>query len=63
MTKPRRAMPARMHTVPETIAIMRGERRGAKGIATGQRNDNAEDDSASAKSGPSTRMRLGPNNA
>ncbi len=60
---PSRARPAATHTTPETIAIMPADRDRPLRIACRERQHDGEDHGASAESGPSTRIRLGPNRA
>ena len=44
MTKPSRATPATMHTVPDTTAIMPASATARSGVAAGQRQHDGEDD-------------------
>ena len=60
---PRRARPARMHAVPETIAIMAARAMARAGSPPDSGRTTARMTAASEESGPSTRMRLGPNSA
>ena len=58
--KPRRAMPARMHTVPETIAIMPARATARMRIAAGQRQDDGEDDGGQRRIRPEHQDAAGP---
>ncbi|MNG10568.1 hypothetical protein D3C84_940450 [compost metagenome] len=61
--KPRRAMPARMHTAPETMAIIPARATARWGSPPDRGRTTARMTAASEESGPSTRIRLGPNSA
>ena len=56
-------MPIRMHTVPETIAIMPANVTARWGSPPDNGRTTPRMTAASEESGPSTRMRLGPNTA
>ncbi|MNP82665.1 hypothetical protein D3C76_1813830 [compost metagenome] len=61
--KPSRATPARMHTVPDTIAIMPARATARCGSPPDNGKITARITAANDESGPSTRIRLGPNSA
>ena len=60
---PRRPSPTRMHTVPDTIAIIPAMAMARAGSPPDSGRTTARMTAASDESGPSTRMRLGPNSA
>ncbi|MNN27212.1 hypothetical protein D3C81_1407410 [compost metagenome] len=61
--KPRRAIPARIHTAPDTIAIMPARAMARCGSPPDRGSTTARMTAAREESGPITRIRLGPNNA
>ena len=60
---PRRITPIRMHTSPETTAIRLATATARSGSPTESGKTTARMTGAREESGPSTRMRLGPNSA
>jgi hypothetical protein len=60
---PNRKKPARIHTTPDTTAIMPAKATARVGSPPECGNTTASITAARAESGPSTRMRLGPNSA
>ncbi|MNI26616.1 hypothetical protein D3C73_803260 [compost metagenome] len=63
VTKPSLARPARIHTAPETMAIAAASAIARCGSPPDSGRITARITAAKDESGPSTRMRLGPNNA
>ncbi len=61
--KPRRARPAATQTMPDTMAIMPATATARCGSPADSGSTTARITAASAESGPSTMMRLGPNTA
>ncbi|MDT4879328.1 hypothetical protein FQZ97_1149880 [compost metagenome] len=61
--KPSRSKPARMHTSPDTTAIMLASTTARCGSPLDCASTTVRITATSAESGPSTRMRLGPNRA
>ncbi|MNY38040.1 hypothetical protein D3C86_1726360 [compost metagenome] len=61
--KPRRAIPARMHTAPETIAIIPARATARCGSPPESGMMTARMTATREESGPITRIRLGPNKA
>ncbi|MNH22743.1 hypothetical protein D3C72_2295900 [compost metagenome] len=61
--KPRRSKPAPIHTSPHTRAMALARAMARMGSPPDKGSTTARMIAASAESGPSTRMRLGPNKA
>ncbi len=61
--KPRRSNPSTMQNRPETTAIMLATAMAREGSPAAMETTTASIGAASAESGPSTRIRLGPNTA
>ncbi|MNH09245.1 hypothetical protein D3C79_686930 [compost metagenome] len=61
--KPRRSRPAPIHTNPDTNAMALARAMARRGSPPDNGSTTARMIAASAESGPSTRIRLGPNSA
>jgi hypothetical protein len=63
VTNPRRVTPTRMHTAPDTTAIIPAKATARAGSPFERGSTTPRMTAASEESGPRTRIRLGPNTA